>query len=150
MFNLQELQVVREHKIPLKLFVFNNFGYSMIRISQDNLFGGRLAGSTIESGVSFPNFTHIANTFGFNHTVISRKEDLVKIAVPLKSGYPELIEIIMDPQQRYYPRLATNRLEDGSFISPPLEDLDPKIEISLLEEALGYKAHPNSYKARGF
>ena len=150
MFNLQELQVVREHKIPLKLFVFNNFGYSMIRISQDNLFEGRLAGSTIESGVSFPNFTHIANTFGFNHTVISRKEDLVKISVPLKSGYPELIEIIMDPQQRYYPRLATNRLEDGSFISPPLEDLDPKIEISLLEEALGYKAHPNSYKARGF
>jgi acetolactate synthase-1/2/3 large subunit len=150
MFNLQELQVVREHEIPLKLFVFNNFGYSMIRISQDNLFDGRLAGSTIESGVSFPNFTHIANTFGFNHTVISRKEDLVKIAVPLKSGYPELIEIIMDPEQRYYPRLATNRLEDGSFISPPLEDLDPKIDISLLEEALGYKAHPNSYKARGF
>jgi glucosamine 6-phosphate synthetase-like amidotransferase/phosphosugar isomerase protein len=63
---------------------------------------------------------------------------------------PELIEIIMDPEQRYYPRLATNRLEDGSFISPPLEDLDPKIEIALLEEALGYKAHPNSYKARGF
>lgn len=149
MFNLQELQVVKEHKIPLKLFVFNNFGYSMIRISQDNLFDGRLAGSTAESGVSFPNFSKIANTFGFNHTLISNKEHLKSIVMPLESSQAELIEIIMDPEQKYFPRLATNKLADGSFISPPLEDLDPKIELSLLEEMLGYKAHPNSYKARG-
>ena len=149
MFNLQELQVVKEHKIPLKLFVFNNFGYSMIRISQDNLFDGRLAGSTTESGVSFPNFSQIANTFGFNHTLISNKEQLKNLVAPLKSSQAELIEIVMDPEQKYFPRLATNKLADGSFISPPLEDLDPKIELSLLEEMLGYKAHPNSYKARG-
>ena len=150
MFNLQELQVVKEHKIPLKLFVFNNFGYSMIRISQDNLFDGRLAGSTTDSGVSFPNFSDIANTFGFKHTRINSKEELVKITEPLKSSNSELIEIIMDPEQRYFPRLATNKLTDGSFISPPFEDLDPKIDLKLLEEVLGYKAHPNSYKARGF
>jgi hypothetical protein len=30
-----------------------------------------------------------------------------------------------------------------------LEDLDPKIDLSFLEELLGYKAHQNSYKARG-
>jgi acetolactate synthase-1/2/3 large subunit len=149
MFNLQELQVVKEHKIPLKLFVFNNFGYSMIRISQDNLFDGRLAGSTNESGVSFPNFSQIAMTFGFNHTLVSNKEQLKSTVTPLKSSQAELIEIIMDPEQKYFPRLATNKLADGSFISPPLEDLDPKIELSLLEEMLGYKAHANSYKSRG-
>ena len=122
----------------------------MIRISQDNLFDGRLAGSTTDSGVSFPNFNDIANTFGFTHTTINSKEELVKITEPLKSSNSELIEIIMDPEQRYFPRLATNKLMDGSFISPPFEDLDPKIDLTLLEEVLGYKAHPNSYKARGF
>jgi acetolactate synthase-1/2/3 large subunit len=30
MFNLQELQVVVEHKIAMKLFIFNNSGYSMM------------------------------------------------------------------------------------------------------------------------
>jgi acetolactate synthase-1/2/3 large subunit len=149
MFNLQELQVVKEHKIPLKLFVFNNFGYSMIKISQDNLFGGRLAGSNTNSGVSFPDFSEIATTFGFNHTLIGTKDDLFKMDVPLKSNYAELIEIVMDPEQRYFPRLATNKLEDGTFVSPPIEDMDPKIEISLLESLLGYKAHENSYKSRG-
>jgi acetolactate synthase-1/2/3 large subunit len=150
MFNLQELQVVREHKIPLKLFVFNNFGYSMIKISQDNLFDGRLAGSNTKSGVSFPNFSEIASTFGFGHTSIESKNDLPKMDIPLKSNQAELIEIVMDPEQRYFPRLATNKLDDGTFVSPPIEDMDPKIELSLLEDLLGYKAHENSYKARGF
>jgi acetolactate synthase-1/2/3 large subunit len=149
MFNLQELQVVKEHKIPLKLFVFNNFGYSMIKISQDNLFDGRLAGSNTNSGVSFPDFSEIATTFGFNHTLIGTKDDLFKMDASLKSNYAELIEIVMDPEQRYFPRLATNKLDDGTFVSPPIEDMDPKIEISLLESLLGYKAHENSYKSRG-
>lgn len=149
MFNLQELQVVKEHKIPLKLFVFNNFGYSMIRISQENLFNKRLAGSTTESGISFPDFKNVSDTFGFSHTLIRNKEDLAKLNGPLSSSQPELIEIVMDPEQKYFPRLATNKLPDGTLISPPLEDLDPKIELSALEDLLGYKAHVNSYKARG-
>jgi acetolactate synthase-1/2/3 large subunit len=149
MFNLQELQVVKEHKIPLKLFVFNNFGYSMIRISQENLFNKRLAGSTTESGISFPDFKHVSDTFGFTHTLIRNKADLSKLNGPLNSSQPELIEIVMDPEQKYFPRLATNKLPDGTLISPPLEDLDPKIELAALEDLLGYKAHVNSYKARG-
>jgi acetolactate synthase-1/2/3 large subunit len=149
MFNLQELQLVKEHKIPLKLFVFNNFGYSMIKISQENLFEGRLAGSSVDSGVSFPSFENIAKTFGFNHTQINSARNIEDVLTPLCSDNAELIEIIMDPDQKYFPRLATNKLPDGTLVSPPLEDMDPKIEISLLEELLGYRAHENSYKARG-
>ena len=121
----------------------------MIKISQDNLFDGRLAGSNIKSGVSFPDFSEIATTFGFGHTLIKTKEDLTKMDIPLKSNSAELIEIVMDPEQRYFPRLATNKLDDGTFVSPPIEDLDPKIELVFLEKLLGYKAHENSYKARG-
>lgn len=149
MFNLQELQVVAEHKIPMKLFVFNNFGYSMIRISQENLFGGRLKGSTIDSGVSFPSFENVATTFGFNHVQVKNSGDLSLIDEALSTSDAELIEIVMDPEQKYFPRLATNKLPDGTLVSPPIEDLDPKIDISLLEEMLGYQAHENSYRARG-
>ena len=149
MFNLQELQVVKEHRIPLKLFVFNNFGYSMIRISQDNLFDGRLAGSSIDSGVSFPDFGRIAKAFNLGYSRINNVGELNKATSALNSSEPELIEVIMDPEQKYLPRLATNRLSDGSLISPPIEDLDPIIELSRLEEFLGYRAHNDSYKARG-
>jgi acetolactate synthase-1/2/3 large subunit len=149
MFNLQELQLVKEHDIPLKLFVFNNSGYSMIKISQENLFDSRISGSTIESGISFPDFHQVANTFGLNHTLVQNRGDLLKVRALLASNQSELIEIQMDPEQKYFPRLATNKLLDGTLVSPPLEDLDPKIDLALLEDLLGYKAHINSYKARG-
>lgn len=149
MFNLQELQVVAEHKIAMKLFIFNNSGYSMIRSSQENLFEGRLEGSTIESGISFPAFEDVAKTFGFNHVNIRNSNDFRLIDSALASPHAELIEITMHPEQKYFPRLATNKLPDGTLVSPPIEDLDPKIPIELLEKMLGYKPHKNSFKARG-
>jgi acetolactate synthase-1/2/3 large subunit len=149
MFNLQELQVAVEHEIPMKLFVFNNSGYSMIRISQENLFEGRLEGSTVESGVSFPAFEDIAKAFSFRHVKIRNSGDLGLIDEALISPNAELIEVIMDPEQKYFPRLATNKLSDGTLVSPPIEDLDPKISIELLEKMLGYKPHESSFRARG-
>jgi acetolactate synthase-1/2/3 large subunit len=54
----------------------------------------------------------------------------------------------MDENQKYLPRLATNKREDGSLISPPIEDLDPLVDLSTLENLLGYSAHENSKKIR--
>lgn len=149
MFNLQELQLITEHRIPIKLFIFNNAGYSMIRISQENLFEQRLAGSTIESGISFPSFRAVAETFSLNYLLVNNISQLSTIDHALSTNEAVLIEIMMDPEQKYYPRLATNKLSDGTLVSPPIEDLDPKIDIQLLEEMLGYPPHENSYKARG-
>jgi acetolactate synthase-1/2/3 large subunit len=150
MFNLQELQVIAEHKIPMKLFIFNNGGYSMIKISQENLFSGRLAGSGVDSGVSFPNFEQLAKTFNLEYVRIDSKDDFVnKLDPALESKVGVLIEVVMSPVQKYLPRLATSKLDDGTFVSPPLEDLDPLLSIEDLEKYLGYRAHPNSYRARG-
>ena len=150
MFNLQELQVIAHHKIPMKLFVFNNDGYAMIRISQDNLFDSRYVGSDSASGVSCPDFRNVATTFKLKHVLIddvNQFENKLKEALDSEDGV--LIEIRMSPSQKYLPRLSTSKTADGVLVSPPLEDLDPLISLDLLEELLGYKAQPDSYKARG-
>lgn len=150
MFNLQELEVVRYFSIPIKLFIFNNSGYAMIKVSQNNLFEGRLSGVNVSTGISFPNFESLAETFGLGYTKLSNPIDLGDLLTSaLGSNRSELIEVIMDPDQKYLPRLSTTKLEDGSLASPPIEDLDPKIDLSLLEALLGYKAAPSSYKSRG-
>jgi acetolactate synthase-1/2/3 large subunit len=150
MFNLQELQLISQHQIPIKLFIFNNFGYSMIKISQENLFEGRFSGSDLSSGISFPSFKKVSEVFNLDYLKIDSKQAIAEnLLTRLKSDRPELIEVIMSPNQKYFPRLATTKRDDGSLISPPLEDLDPKIDLNLLEDLLGYKAHENSYKARG-
>ena len=149
MFNLQELQLVSEHRIPLKLFVFNNDGYTMIKTSQENLFESRISGSTSNSGISFPPFINIAETFGLDYykvlNVDSLNDQFDKL---LDSPRPVLFEIIMDPEQKYLPRLSTTKLGDGTLVSPPLEDLLPMISVDLLESLLGQELRPESLKAR--
>ena len=150
MFNLQELQLVQHHQIPLKLFIFNNFGYSMIKISQENLFESRFSGSDINTGISFPSFKKVSETFDMEYIQIYSQESMNQnLLNVLNSNKPVLIEVVMSPDQKYLPRLATSKRDDGSLVSPPIEDLDPKISIEDLEKYLGYRAHINSYKARG-
>jgi acetolactate synthase-1/2/3 large subunit len=150
MFNLQELEVVRNHKIPLKLFIFNNNGYGMIRISQENLFSGNLVGSTNETDLSFPNFQDVAKTFGFNYQLIDSESSFgLDFDSNISSDSPVLFEVVMDSEQRYIPRLATTKTPDGKLLSPPLEDLDPFIPIEKLQVLLHGKAHINSLKGRG-
>ena len=150
MFNLQELQLVKHHKIPMKLFIFNNDGYTMIKISQQNLFESRVSGSDINSGISFPLFSDLAKTFGFEYCLVDSTNSFESVLRPaLESPEAFLIEIKMSPDQRYLPRLATSKLADGTLVSPPLEDLDPMISIESLRDLLGYQPHANSYKSRG-
>ncbi len=149
MFNLQELQVVKEHKIPLKLFVFNNDGYAMIKTSQQNLFDSRITGSSSNSGISFPSFEKISFAFEMKFVRINNLDQLDKaIDKYFSSNEGVLFEIIMDPEQKYLPRLATSKLEDGTLVSPPLEDLDPLLAIDRLKSLLHANPHENSIRVR--
>jgi acetolactate synthase-1/2/3 large subunit len=150
MFNLQELQVVKEHNIPLKLFVFNNDGYTMIKISQHNLFDSRISGSSSNSGISFPSFEKIAAAFEMEYVRACNLYQLEQSLINhFDSSNAVLFEIIMDPDQKYLPRLATSKLEDGTLVSPPLEDLDPFLPIEKLKSLLNGEPHENSIRARG-
>ena len=150
MFNLQELETARTNAIPLKLFVFNNNGYSMIRISQENLFAARYAGIDAESGIGFPDFSLVAKTFGFTHYLVEDETSLSdSVVTALDAPEASLVEVRMSPSQKYLPRLGTRKLPDGSLVSPPLEDLDPLIPIEQLEDLLASRPHPRSFALRG-
>ena len=56
MMNLQDLQTVIHNKIPLKIIIFNNDGYLMIKHTQDAILNGRRAGTDKKSGLSCPNY----------------------------------------------------------------------------------------------
>ena len=43
-WNLQELLTISRNTLPVKLFVFNNSGYSSIRATQNAFFDGRFVG----------------------------------------------------------------------------------------------------------
>ena len=81
--NLQELQTIVHHKLPIKLFVINNNGYQSIRITQRSFFERPFVGIGGDSGdVSFPQMKKIANAYSipyYSCNDISKLEILVPI-----------------------------------------------------------------------
>ena len=131
--NLQELQTIISHRLPIKIFVINNGGYHSIRQTQTNLFRGEpLVGIGIDSGMggvqdlSFPDMKKIAHAYGFPFIRAHHNEELHDaVAETLATDGPAICEIMVTLTQQFLPKSAAKRLPDGSIISPPLEDLAP-------------------------
>lgn len=131
--NLQELQTIVSHQLPIKIFVINNGGYHSIRQTQTNLFRGEpLVGIGVDSGMggvqdlSFPDMEKIAHAYGFPFIRAHHNEELHDaVAETLATDGPAICEIMVTLTQQFLPKSAAKRLPDGSIISPPLEDLAP-------------------------
>ena len=129
MLNLQELQTIVHHKLPIKVFVINNDGYHSIRQSQANYYNGKEIGCGPSSGISFPNFKKVFESFGIKSYQINSLKSLEKnIDEVLKLPGPTLTEVIVDKNQLFEPRLASKKLKNGQIVSPPLEDMAPFLE----------------------
>lgn len=138
MMNLQELQTVLTNKLPIKIFLINNNGYHSIRITQTNLFNKNFVGIGEESGdLSFPEFEKIAKAFGYKYLSASSNADMKKVVdEALSTDGPVFVEIFTDTKQVWEPKSATKRLEDGTLVSPPLEDLAPFLPKEELEKIM--------------
>ena len=146
MMNIQDLQTVIHNEIPLKIIIFNNDGYLMIKHTQDAIVNGRRAGTDKKSGLSCPNYEKIASAFGFNYLSIKNKKNTDNIISQFYSSEgPTFLEIFMPINQPLVPKLSVNLSKNGTLISPPLEDLKPFISLRELKKNLLTEIHKNSY-----
>lgn len=139
MMNLQELQTIITNKLPIKIFLINNNGYHSIRITQSNLFSEHTkVGIGPESNdLSFPEYKKIAEAFGYPYFCAHSNAEMMKIVDEvLKMDGPVFTEIFTDTKQVWEPKSSTKRLEDGTLVSPPLEDLAPFLPREELEEIM--------------
>ena len=147
MMNLQELQTMAHHRLPIKLFVFNNDGYLMIKHTQKNLYAGRAFGVDRASGVSCPDFSKLAKAFDFPAYQIHSWEDFDRV-IPLVQAErgPVVCEVFMHPMQYFVPKLSLAVRADGTIVSPPLEDLSPLLPREALRQAMIVGIHTKSEK----
>lgn len=124
--NIQELQTVVHNNLNIKIFWLNNDGYHSIRQTQTNLFSPPMCGVNNASGLSFPSACAIANAYGLNYFRIDQLQNASKdISEALTTTGPALIEVILDSNQNFEPKLSARRLPDGKMVSPSLEDMFP-------------------------
>lgn len=124
--NIQELETVAFHKLPIKLFYLNNNGYVSIRQTQDSFFESRYVGCGPESGVGLPEILRVAEAYGLPTAAIrshsGMQEEIERV---LGAPGPVVCEVLLAPEQNFHPRVASEKKPDGRIISKPLEDMYP-------------------------
>lgn len=134
--NIQELQTIVTNKLPIKLFIINNNGYHSIRQTQTSYFNNSLVGVGTDSfDLGFPDLNKLCYAYGIEYTSVNKSEDLNStITEVLNKQGAILCEVFVTTTQKTEPKASSKKLEDGSMVSAPLEDLAPFLPREELEK----------------
>lgn len=126
MMNLQELQTIKTHNLPIRIFIIRNDGYSSIKQTHKNFFNARYVGCNAASGVETPDFREVAKAFGIESERIETGDGLAgRLKAALERRGPFVCEIVCQDDYMFSPKLSAKQMPDGSIVSPSLEDMFP-------------------------
>ena len=118
--NIQELATIIRHQLPIKIFLINNHGYSMIRQTQDQWLDSKYDASNVERGLPFPDFVKIADAYGYKTmTISSNKEVKERIIEVLNFDGPTFCNVEISSEHRVIPQAKYGR---------PNEDQEPLLD----------------------
>ena len=85
--------------------------------------------------MSVPDFVNVGNAFGIETFRITKPAELDNaITKMLTAQKPMICEIMVNPNYIFSPKLSSRKLEDGTMISPSLEDMYPFLPRDEFEE----------------
>ena len=144
--NLQELATVMHHNLPIKIFIYNNGGYLTIKQTQQLGFDSRIMGSDSNSGLSFPNYKKLSQTYKIKYFKLKNSTELkqkLKKIVNLDSSV--ICEIIMNNEQEQMPKAINRRDKYGKTTPTTFEDMYPFLSKNKLIEST-YEFYVNRAK----
>ena len=134
--NIQELSTIMHHKLPIKLFIYSNGGYLTIKQTQQLGFN-HLMGSTEDSGISFPDFSILAESHNISFIRINNHDDLQNTLQDfLELEGPGICELMLDHDQPQQPKAINRRLQNGTTEPTTFEDMYPFLGKSEIEDNL--------------
>lgn len=104
---LQELSVVQERNMPIKIIIVNNGALGMVRQWQEEFYGKRYSESILASQ---PDFVKLAESYQIRGLKIDTKEDLITM-LPEIFAYdgPVLLDCRVLPEEKVYPMIAPGK-----------------------------------------
>jgi acetolactate synthase-1/2/3 large subunit len=104
--NIQELQTVLQHNLPIKMVIINNGCHGMVRQFQESYFEQRY--QSTYWGYSAPQFAAIARAYGIEASAVRDAGDVEAALASLWSDpmKPTLLEVKIDTFANAYPKVA--------------------------------------------
>jgi acetolactate synthase-1/2/3 large subunit len=127
--NIQEFATLKYYNLPIKLFVYQNNGYLLIRHNQHNYMQDRFLGVGPDSGVQTPDYCRVAEAYGLPYTRIKAGDDIKKKIVDvLAMDGPVVCEVMLEEFGEIAPRIASRVMPDGSLKAAEFDDLYPFLD----------------------
>ncbi|MBD23672.1 MAG: acetolactate synthase [Candidatus Marinimicrobia bacterium] len=127
MMCLEELATIKRHNLNVKTLVFNNRGHGIQKQTMDTWLNSRYVLVDEESGLYFPDYSKIAESFDIPFISISNQDQLKNLDKIFSTHGPIICDIAIKDDQKIEPMLKF-----GSGI----EDLDPKIPKEELNDIM--------------
>ena len=116
--NIQDLQTMSFMKLPIKLFILNNFGYGIIKQFQDTWFDSRYEATG--NGYSQPDFGKIADAYELKYRKITKIEDINKNDLDSNDGI--IFDVILHPNTLIEPKIDSGNPLHNMFPYMNLDD----------------------------
>ncbi len=130
MMNIQELHTIVENNLPVKIIIFNNDGYLMIKHTQKMLFKGNYVSVNKKTGIGLPKFNKVMPAFGYKYYDLKAWENFNQVMnYFINEPGPACLEVFMDPEQDFIPKVKGVVKEDGSIFPPPIEEMSPLLSL---------------------
>lgn len=124
--NVQEFATLRYNQLPVKLFVFQNNGYMLIRHNQHNYMNDRFLGVGPDSGLETPDFCKVAAAYGLDSCELTADDDLEeKFKEILAKDGPFVCQVRVQEFGEIAPKIASRVMPDGSLKAAEFDDLYP-------------------------
>jgi len=133
-FNIQELQTIKHHNLPITVMVFNNDGYGAIKITQNTVFN-REFGTSSKSDITFCDIKKIAIAYDLPYY---RVEDDNDVSYLNQEEGPIIVEIVCNVQERF-PKVSNKPMPDGTFKNMPHEEMSPFLDDETLDDNMFIK-----------
>jgi acetolactate synthase-1/2/3 large subunit len=137
--NLQELGTVRQNRLNLKIFLFDDNGYASIRMTQKNYFGGKYIGCDLQTGLGLPDWEKLFGAYSIPVQRIGPRFDEDKdFLEAFESDTPAAFLVHIDPEQTYFPKISSRVTETGSMESNPLHRMTPELDEATTASVFRY------------
>jgi acetolactate synthase-1/2/3 large subunit len=135
MMNLQELHTIIENDLPIKIIIFNNDGYLMIKHTQKMLFKGDYVSVNKNTGIGLPKFNKLMPAFGYKYYDLKSWDSFDQVmAYFINEPGPACLEVFMDPEQDFIPKVKGVLKEDLTILAPPIEEMSPLLSLQEVEQ----------------
>jgi acetolactate synthase-1/2/3 large subunit len=137
MMNLQELHTIVENNLPIKIIIFNNDGYLMIKHTQKLFFKSHYVSVDKKTGLGLPDFSKLLPAFGYEYFSLKKWNNFDQTISDFLT-YPKMaaLEVFMDPEQDFIPKVKGVIQEDGAIHAPPIEEMSPLLPLNIIKQEM--------------